>query len=107
MITLTFIAPDGTEIPATANSGVSLMEAARAANVPGILAECGGACSCSTCHVYIEGDWPAKLPAIGEDEADLLDFAFEPDAQRSRLSCQIMLSDALDGLRARVPSQQG
>jgi len=107
MIHLSFIAPDGTRIATTARPGATLMEAARAAAVPGILAECGGACSCSTCHVYID---PAFLPALepaAEMETDLLDFAHEPDPATSRLACQVILTEALDGLVARVPERQG
>lgn len=107
MITLTFLTPDGRAIEAQAKPGMSAMEAARAASVPGILAECGGACSCSTCHVYVEGDFPARLPAPSADEADLLDFVCDPDPERSRLSCQIALTAELDGLVLRVPERQG
>lgn len=107
MITLTFLTPDGRSIAAQAKPGMSAMEAARAASVPGILAECGGACSCSTCHVYVEGDFAARLPAPSDDEADLLDFVCEPDPERSRLSCQIALTPDLDGLVLRVPERQG
>ncbi|MCB1397282.1 MAG: 2Fe-2S iron-sulfur cluster binding domain-containing protein [Rhodobacter sp.] len=107
MITVTFTAPDGAEIAASARPGLTLMEAARDACVPGILAECGGACSCSTCHVYIDPAWTAKLPEAEEMEVDLLDFAVEVDPETSRLSCQITLTPELDGLRVRVPARQG
>ncbi|MEC3862432.1 2Fe-2S iron-sulfur cluster-binding protein [Mesobacterium sp. TK19101] len=107
MIKLSFVTSDGQEITTTARAGISLMEAARAANIPGILAECGGACSCSTCHVYVDRDWIGKLPGKAEDEADLLDFAFEPDEETSRLSCQVTLTPELDGMRVMVPERQG
>lgn len=107
MINVTFITAEGREIATEAREGLTLMEAARAANVPGILAECGGACSCSTCHVYVARDWVGKLAPKSDDEADLLDFAYEPDAETSRLSCQVTLSADLDGLRVTVPLQQG
>ena len=107
MITVTFEGADGSRITTKARPGTTLMEAARAASVPGILAECGGACSCSTCHVYVAPDFFDLLEPPGEMEVDLLDFAWEPDPASSRLSCQIVLTDALDGLLARVPERQG
>ncbi len=107
MISLTFIAPDGTRIETEARPGMTLMEAGRNASVPGILAECGGACSCSTCHVYVDSAWTDRLPEPSEMETDLLDFAWEPDPERSRLSCQIMLKEELDGMLVTVPAQQG
>ena len=107
MIAITFVTPEGTEIAVNGKPGLSLMEAARAADVPGIVAECGGSCSCSTCHVYVDPDWVGALASPEELETDLLDFAWEPDPDRSRLSCQIVLTEALDGLRVTVPAQQG
>lgn len=106
MIKIVFVTPDGVELPVEGREGLSLMEAARAADVPGILAECGGACSCSTCHVYVDKSWVGRLSPMAEDEADLVDFAFEPDPETSRLSCQIKLTPDLDGLRVTVPAQQ-
>ena len=107
MIKITFVTADGVEHVAEGRPGLSLMETARSANVPGILAECGGACSCSTCHVYVDPGWVGQLPEKEEMEADLLDFAFEPDEVTSRLSCQVTLTEALDGIKVRVPAQQG
>ncbi|PCD77392.1 2Fe-2S iron-sulfur cluster-binding protein [Pseudothioclava arenosa] len=107
MISLTFLTADGTRIDTEARPGVSLMEAARNASVPGILAECGGACSCSTCHVYVEPGFAGLLPPASEGELDLLDFVCEPDPERSRLSCQITLTEALSGLTVTVPERQG
>ncbi|MBD3803482.1 2Fe-2S ferredoxin [Thioclava marina] len=107
MITVTFEGADGSRITTKARPGTTLMEAARAASVPGILAECGGACSCSTCHVYVAPDFFDLLEPAGEMELDLLDFAWEPDPASSRLSCQIVLNEALEGLVARVPERQG
>ncbi|WP_102225351.1 2Fe-2S iron-sulfur cluster-binding protein [Acidimangrovimonas sediminis] len=104
---ITFVTADGQEITADATPGLSLMETARAAAIPGILAECGGACSCSTCHVYVDPSWYDRLPAMKEMEADLLDFAWEPHPDRSRLSCQIDVSEDMDGLRVTLPAQQG
>lgn len=107
MISISFIAPNGTRIDTKAIPGTTLMEAARAASVPGILAECGGACSCSTCHVYVDPAFLARLDPAEEMETDLLDFAFEPDPDTSRLACQIVLVERHEGLVARVPQQQG
>lgn len=88
-----------------AAAGVTAMEAARDNNVRGIKAECGGQCSCSTCHCYVDADWLERLPPIKYDEASLVEFAWEPRAT-SRLACQIMLTEALDGLVLHVPEQQ-
>jgi 2Fe-2S ferredoxin len=82
------------------------MEGARDNNIPGIEADCGGACACSTCHVYVHPDWVAKLPAAADMEIDMLDFAWEPDPKRSRLTCQIKVSAALDGLVVQMPEKQ-
>ena len=81
------------------------MEAARDNNIRGIKAECGGECSCSTCHCYVDVLWDKRLPPKKDDEASLVEFAWEPRAT-SRLACQILLTDALDGLVLHVPMQQ-
>lgn len=107
MVQITFVTHDGTEHATDVAPGLSLMEGARNANVPGIVAECGGACACSTCHVYIDADWVAKLPAKEIMEDDMLDFAWETDPERSRLSCQIPVTADLDGLVVIVPEKQG
>jgi 2Fe-2S ferredoxin len=73
--------------------------------VPGIEAECGGACACATCHVYVDSEWTEKVGKANEMEADMLDFAFDV-RDESRLSCQIKVTDALDGLVLRVPEKQ-
>lgn len=88
-----------------AENGATVMETALRAGVPGIEAECGGACSCATCHVYVDPGFTNKLGGIGPMEADMLDFAWEP-AVNSRLSCQITVSDVLDGLVLRIPQRQ-
>jgi 2Fe-2S ferredoxin len=107
MVAVTFITAESETLTVEAQPGLSLMEAARNANVPGILAECGGACACSTCHVYVHPDWLDKLEPKASMEADLLDFAWEPDEARSRLACQIIVSERHDGLVVTVPAQQG
>jgi 2Fe-2S ferredoxin len=84
------------------DSGGSLMEAAVAANVSGIVAECGGSCSCATCHVYVDEGWLGVLEEPTPEEADLLEF-LDSVRPNSRLSCQILLTDELDGLTVRIP----
>ena len=86
--------------------GLTVMEGARDNNIPGIVADCGGACACSTCHVYIDKSWVSKLPLIDDIEKDMLDFAYEPDEKTSRLTCQIQVTDELDGLIVRMPEKQ-
>lgn len=106
MAKITFIAFDGTRFDVEAQNGSTVMENAIRNGVPGIEAECGGACACATCHVYVDEAWTG---AVGEPQAmeeDMLDFAYEPQPN-SRLSCQIRVSDALDGLVVRVPERQG
>ena len=67
---------------------------------------CGGVCACSTCHVYVDDAWVDKLPAKDDMEEDMLDFAYEPDPTKSRLTCQLKVTDALDGLRVQMPEKQ-
>jgi len=81
------------------------MEAAKLALVPGIEAECGGACACATCHVYVEEEWREKTGEPSPMEEDMLDFAFDV-REESRLSCQIKVTEDLDGLVVRVPEKQ-
>jgi 2Fe-2S ferredoxin len=103
---ITFIEPDGFRHEIDAPVGVTLMEAARQNGVQGILALCGGACACATCHVYVESEWLPKLAAREEMEEGMLESAWEPRGN-SRLSCQIHVSADLDGLVVRVPQRQG
>ncbi|MEL6211714.1 MAG: 2Fe-2S iron-sulfur cluster-binding protein, partial [Pseudomonadota bacterium] len=85
---ITYIEHNGTEHVVEVAEGLTVMEGAVTNNVPGIDADCGGACACSTCHVYVDGAWLDKLPAKEDMETDMLDFAFEPNPERSRLTCQ-------------------
>ena len=85
--------------------GLSVMEGAIQNNVPGIDADCGGSMACATCHVYVEEKWLNKLPKAEEGEIDMIDMAFEPK-KNSRLSCQIMVSENLDGLIVMTPKKQ-
>ena len=100
-----FIEFNGTEHVVDANNGESIMVAATGNLVPGIDADCGGECSCATCHVLINAEWRAKLEATGDQEESMLDL--NPDrTDESRLSCQIMMSDELDGIVVNLPEFQ-
>lgn len=105
MAKITFVQPDGTETTVEAAAGVTVMEAAKINSIDGIEAECGGACACATCHVYVDNAWREKVGQPSEMEEDMLDFAFEV-RETSRLSCQIKVSDELDGLKVRIPEKQ-
>lgn len=102
MIEIHFVAPGGATQVVAAEPGLSVMEAARRADVAGIIAECGGACSCATCHVHVAADWLERVGGPGPIEQDMLDFA-ENVGEASRLSCQIPVSEALDGLVLHLP----
>lgn len=106
MAKITYIEHNGTEHVIDVSNGLTVMEGARDNNVPGIEADCGGACACSTCHVYVDAAWADKLPVKDDMEADMLDFAWEPDVVRSRLTCQIKVTDDLDGLIVHLPEKQ-
>jgi 2Fe-2S ferredoxin len=103
---ITFIEYDGTVHDVEAETGETVMEAAMRSSIASIVAECGGSCTCATCHVYVEEAW---LPKTGErslEEDEQLDNAYDVRAN-SRLSCQIKMSDELDGITVRTPSYQG
>ncbi|MBW6522679.1 2Fe-2S iron-sulfur cluster binding domain-containing protein [Sphingomonas sp. RHCKR47] len=100
MTRITVTTREGVEHRLEAGDG-SLMEAIRAAGIDELLAMCGGCCSCATCHVWIEDEWIDQLPPVSVDEDDLLDSSAHRD-RRSRLSCQVPLSDVLDGLRVTI-----
>ena len=106
MAKITYVEHNGTEHVVEVANGLTVMEGARDNNIPGIEADCGGACACSTCHVYVDAAWVEKVPAKDDMEEDMLDFAFEPDPARSRLTCQIKVTDALDGLVVQMPEKQ-
>ena len=86
-------------------NGLSVMEGAIQNDIPGIDADCGGGMACATCHVYVNEEWLDKLPEKEDGEEDMLDMAFEPK-QNSRLSCQLTVSNELDGLVVNIPSKQ-
>ncbi|EAS50241.1 ferredoxin [Aurantimonas manganoxydans SI85-9A1] len=102
---LVFLTPEGERFEIDAPNGTTAMENAVKHDVPGIEAECGGACACATCHVYVDEAWTAKTGEPEPMEEDMLDFAYEPQPN-SRLSCQIKMRDDLDGLVLTVPAQQ-
>ncbi len=87
------------------DKGLTVMEGAVQNGVPGIDADCGGGMACATCHVYVKEDWFNKLPKAEDAEIDMIDMAFEPK-KNSRLSCQIIVSDELDGLEVTTPEKQ-
>ena len=105
MVKITFIQPDGSQQVVDATPGVTVMEAAKLNLVPGIEAECGGACACATCHVYVDDVWREKTGTPSQMEEDMLDFAFDV-RESSRLCCQIKVTPNLDGLIVRVPEKQ-
>ena len=106
MITISFVQAGGKTANVAAENGFSLMEVAKRNGIEGIVAECGGACACATCHVHIDPAWLEIAGNPGAAEADMLDFAHgrRPD---SRLSCQIRITPALDGLIVHIPERQG
>jgi 2Fe-2S ferredoxin len=106
MAKITYIEFNGTPHEVEVASGLTVMEGARDNGIPGIEADCGGACACSTCHVYVDPAWIDRLPPKEAMEEDMLDFAYEPDPERSRLTCQLRVTDELDGLVVRMPEKQ-
>lgn len=102
---ITYIDSSGTARNADGEVGATVMETAIKNSVPGIEAECGGACSCSTCHVYVDEVWRQATGEPSPMEEDMLDFAFDV-RPNSRLSCQIKLTEALDGLVVTTPERQ-
>ena len=106
MAKITYVEFGGTEHVVEVANGLTVMEGARDNNIPGIEADCGGACACSTCHVYVDEAWADKLSPMDDMEEDMLDFAFEPKPGLSRLTCQLKVSDELDGLKVFMPEKQ-
>jgi ferredoxin, 2Fe-2S len=106
MVKITYIEHNGTQHEVDVAEGLTVMEGAVKNNIPGIEADCGGACACSTCHVYVDPAWTDILPPKEEMEEDMLDFAFEPDPERSRLTCQLKVTPELDGLVVQMPEKQ-
>jgi 2Fe-2S ferredoxin len=105
MANITFIDPDGTARNVDGELGSTVMETAIKNNVPGIEAECGGACACATCHVYVDDAWRETVGGPSPMEEDMLDFGYDVKPN-SRLSCQIKVTAELEGLIVRVPERQ-
>ena len=103
---ITYIEHSGKSHTLEVANGLTVMEGAVQNNIPGIDADCGGSCACATCHVYVDEKWFKTLPNKENAEEDMLDMAFEPK-KFSRLSCQLTVSDSLDGLVVKMPSKQG
>ena len=105
MAKITYIDHTGKSKTLDVKNGLTVMEGAVQNNIPGIDADCGGGMACATCHVYVKEEWFNKLPKKEDGEEDMLDMAFEPK-KNSRLSCQLMISDQLDGLVVNLPEKQ-
>ena len=103
---ITYIEHNGKSHTLEVADGLTVMEGAVQNNIPGIDADCGGSCACATCHVYVDEKWFNKLPNKEDAEEDMLDMAYELKPL-SRLSCQLTVSDELDGLVVKMPSKQG
>ena len=102
---ITYIDSSGNQKTIEGDKGLSVMEGAVQNNIPGIDADCGGGMACATCHVYVKEEWFNKLPKTEDAEQDMIDMAFEPK-KNSRLSCQLIVSDELEGLVVTTPSKQ-
>ena len=105
MAKITYITSDNQTHTVEVQNGLTVMEGAVQNDIPGIDADCGVGVACATCHVYVKEDWFNKIPKKEDGEDDMLDMAFEPKTN-SRLSCQIIVSDELDGLEVNIPSKQ-
>ena len=105
MTKIVYIEHSGKSHIINVQNGLTVMEGAIQNNIPGIDADCGGSMACATCHVYVKEEWFDKLPKKEDGEEDMLDMAFEPK-KFSRLSCQLMVSDDLDGLVVNLPAKQ-
>ena len=103
---ITYITSDEQLHTIEVKNGLTVMEGAVQNDIPGIDADCGGGMACATCHVYVNEEWVDKLPEKEDGEEDMLDMAFEPK-KNSRLSCQLIVSDQLDGLVVNIPTKQG
>ncbi len=106
MAKITYIEFGGKRHEVEVAAGLTVMEGARDNGIPGIEADCGGACACSTCHVYVDAAWVDKIPPKDPMEEDMLDFAWNPDPVTSRLTCQMKVTPAMDGLIVHMPEKQ-
>ncbi|MES2258439.1 MAG: 2Fe-2S iron-sulfur cluster-binding protein [Pseudomonadota bacterium] len=102
---ITFIEHDGTEHAVAATTGQTVMQAAVDNLIPSILGQCGGDCTCGTCHCYVDGEWADRIAAAADDEKAMLEFTLGVQ-QTSRLSCQIVVSEQIEGIVLRLPQSQ-
>ena len=102
---ITYIEQNGNSKTIEVDNGLTVMEGAVQNNIPGIDADCGGGMACATCHVYVEDSWLNKIPKAEDAEQDMIDMAYDPK-KNSRLSCQIIVSDEIDGLTVTTPEKQ-
>jgi 2Fe-2S ferredoxin len=102
---ITYLDNQGNSKTINVDNGLTVMEGAIQNDIPGIDADCGGSMACATCHVYVEEKWLDKIPKAEEAEVDMIDMAYEPK-KNSRLSCQLIVSDELEGLTVTTPAQQ-
>ena len=105
MAKITYTDQKGNSKTIDVDNGLSVMEGAIQNNIPGIDADCGGSMACATCHVYVEEKWLDKLSKAEDGEIDMIDMAFEPQ-KNSRLSCQLIVTNELDGLKVTTPKKQ-
>ncbi|AUW57138.1 2Fe-2S ferredoxin [Sphingobium sp. SCG-1] len=105
MVNVNFVAADGKTWTVEADEGMSVMKIAMKNNIPGIVADCGGEMSCATCHIYIPELWLDQVGCASRDEVDMLEMAIDPQ-DNSRLSCQVIVDDSLDGLTVEIPATQ-
>ena len=105
MAQITYVDHLGKKKTIEVENGLTVMEGAIQNNIPGIDADCGGSMACATCHVYVDNEWYGKIPKAEEAEQDMIDMAFKPK-KNSRLSCQIIVSDELNGLIVTTPEKQ-
>ena len=105
MAKITYITHENEKHTIEVQNGLTVMEGAVQNDIPGIDADCGGGMACATCHVYVKDDWYDKLDEKSEGEDDMIDQAYEPK-KNSRLSCQIIVSDEIDGLEVKIPPKQ-
>ncbi|MBN9739271.1 MULTISPECIES: 2Fe-2S iron-sulfur cluster-binding protein [unclassified Pseudonocardia] len=103
---VTYVVPDGSAHVVDVPAGQSVMDGSVRNNLPGIVAECGGSCSCATCHVHLDREFASQFAEATDEERDLLEFAEDVD-ERSRLSCQLILTAECDGVRVSVPASNG
>lgn len=106
MPNIVFVGADGTKTTIAADVGANVMQLAVVNKVPGIRGDCGGACQCATCHVFVGEAWKALFSPVGETEDSMLDCTFEPRQDNSRLSCQLSVTADMDGIEFQLPAEQ-